>query len=89
VELNTEDLKALRRAVMRADKQFETTGGGTMHWIRECFLDHLALEGLAVHRIGPSDPELPLDTAAKELCRDCKRQLYLLAGCDYCTEEPE
>ena len=40
----------LARAVRKADLEFENgnSGGGTRHWIRECFLPCLHEEGLEV-----------------------------------------
>jgi len=48
-------IKAIQRAVMRADKQFEQSGGSTRHWILECFLPELEREDLCIRPINPEE----------------------------------
>jgi hypothetical protein len=47
----TDTLRALTQAVREADELFEsgkTGGGGTRHWLRDCFLPHLEAHGLVI-----------------------------------------
>lgn len=46
--LTDEQFAALTRAVRDADQVHQSTGGGTRHWLRECFLPALEDEGLRV-----------------------------------------
>lgn len=41
----------ITRAVRQADKNFEESGGSSRHWVRECFLPCLELEGLEIVKV--------------------------------------
>lgn len=43
-----EHIKAITRAVRKADEQFERSGGSSRHWVIECLLPELEKEGLEV-----------------------------------------
>jgi hypothetical protein len=42
------DVRTITRAVRAADEAFETVGGSSRHWVRECLLPALEDEGLEV-----------------------------------------
>lgn len=42
------DLSKLTQIVRAADEQFEREGGGTRHWVRDCFLPGLEAAGLKI-----------------------------------------
>lgn len=41
-------IKALVRAVCAADQMHDTVGGGTRHWVRDCFLPIAREQGLKI-----------------------------------------
>lgn len=46
----------ITRAVREADQAFESSGGSSRHWVRECFLPCLEDEGLVLV-VASSDKE--------------------------------
>jgi hypothetical protein len=48
--LTHEQVRELAAIVHKADEQHECEGGGTRHWVRDCFLPHLEAAGW---RVGP------------------------------------
>jgi len=46
--MDTAMLAKVTIAVQKADKAFETIGGSTRHWVRECFLPALEEAGLRI-----------------------------------------
>jgi hypothetical protein len=44
----TEIVNRVTAAVREADEAFKKTGGGSRHWVRECFLPSLEKHGLTV-----------------------------------------
>lgn len=50
----------LTQATREADRLFEsgqTGGGGTRHWLRDCFLPALEAKGLTITDTGPKSSE--------------------------------
>lgn len=46
-----DDIAALTAAVRKADRDFETAGGSSRHWIRDHFLPELEAAGFQVVRL--------------------------------------
>lgn len=47
-DLSSAQFSRLTEAVRAADRAHESAGGGTRHWIRECFLPELEVRGLQI-----------------------------------------
>jgi hypothetical protein len=60
----TEMIRLVTQAVRDADKQFESVGGSTRHWVRECFLPALERIGLTI---------VPSNNAVRDMMERGKR----------------
>lgn len=50
-------VRTIAKAVRAADREFETSGGSSRHWVRDHFLPHLYAAGLMVVEKPPKDPD--------------------------------
>jgi hypothetical protein len=76
-----EGLALLTRVVRTADQDFQSVGGGTRHWVRDCLLPRLEQAGLTIARLeqgatggGAAAASLPADQCAA-LIEAAKEQL--------------
>ena len=49
-------LSEITKAVREADNAFETVGGSTRHWVRECLLPALQVRGFVIIRLNSLTP---------------------------------
>ena len=65
-EVVTDDIvDRLTRAIRIADRQFETTGGTTRHYVNDCFLPALEKCGLLIKLSSQIKSPLKVDARAK------------------------
>lgn len=51
--LNDDDFRALTKAIRAADEAHQKSGGGTRHWLRECFFPYIEEAGFRIVRERP------------------------------------
>jgi len=78
VAYDTDMVRRIRSAVQDADMLFESSGGSTKHWVRECFLPALENADLKIVPMTETDRQEYTDSVLKKYAIDAEESFKRL-----------